>query len=89
MRILKSTYPKQITIKRSDATTINLLFPLKAQKMKAILETFENQDRDSADYTLQAKFRLKLPVTGKREFDVNTTMTPSKLQQKREHKQLL
>jgi LEA14-like dessication related protein len=72
-KVLQTTYPKKIELKKSDSATIRLPLELNIKKLANILERFEKENRDSADYTLNAHFRLKLPVMGKREFEVHKT----------------
>jgi LEA14-like dessication related protein len=73
IEVVKSTYPKEVVIKKSDSATLKLPLRIKTAKLKTLLHRFEKQNRDSADYTINAHFKLRLPVAGKRAFDLAFT----------------
>lgn len=72
-QVLESDYPKSISIEKSDSAVLRLPLELRMDKLKHILDAFEKQDRDSANYTVRARCRVKVPVAGKREFTINVT----------------
>lgn len=72
-KIMQSTYPEPIVIRKSDSAKLRLPIEIKTTQLKEVIERFEREDRDSADYTMKANFRMKVPVAGKREFDVDFT----------------
>jgi len=72
-KVLESTYPKRLTLKKSDSTEIKLPLELSTKKMKQLLQQFEKQNRDSARYTLKANFKTTLPVAGQRSFNINAS----------------
>jgi LEA14-like dessication related protein len=72
-KLVESTYPKPLIIKKSDSASIKLPVTIKMKKFKSLMDAFDKDDRDSADYTINAKFKIKVPVAGKRDFTLHFT----------------
>lgn len=60
--VLQSTYAKPFKLNGSDSTIITIPVVIKNQALAAKLNELENNNTDSADYTLEGKLFLKLPV---------------------------
>jgi LEA14-like dessication related protein len=73
MELVESTYPKPLLIKKSDSASIKLPVTIKMKQFKSLMDEFDKDDRDSADYTINAKFKMKVPIAGKREFALHFT----------------
>jgi LEA14-like dessication related protein len=72
-RLVESTYPRNILIPGSDSALVRLPARLKIKELSSVAARFTKEDRDSADYTLKADFRMNVPIAGKRDFDVEVT----------------
>lgn len=73
LQVIKDAYEKPIIIKPQDSITIDLPLTIQTQALKTMLDYFETENIDSADYTIKATFYLDVPIAGKRQFDINTT----------------
>src|ERR1700712_473403 len=70
-KILQDDYAKPIRIRSKDSTTIELPMELFAKPLKEILEYFDKNKVDSADYSIKAMVKVQVPVAGQRDFAMN------------------
>lgn len=70
-KVIENSYSKPITIPSSDTTAISLPMEIMFKQMTAVLKRFENQNIDSADYTMRATFEVDVPIAGERNFTMN------------------
>lgn len=67
-KVIEDSYSKPITIRASDTVSIKLPMEIMHRKMVAALKRLDNKNIDSADYSMQATFRVDVPIAGERDF---------------------
>lgn len=70
-KIIEDSYSKPITIRSSDTTAITLPVEIMQKNLVAVVKRFENNDIDSADYSMKATFQVDVPIAGERNFTMN------------------
>jgi LEA14-like dessication related protein len=70
-KVVESIHPQKITIKQAASGNVELPMELNMDKLGALIRKMERQDRDSAIYTLKANFKMKIPIAGVREFNLD------------------
>jgi len=60
--VIKSTYPKPFHLKGTDSTMVHFPVTIKTKVLGDILNTLENKNIDSADYTVEGRIFLSLPI---------------------------
>lgn len=70
-KVIEDSYSKPITIRSKDTTAINLPMEIMFRKMTAVLKRFENNEIDSADYSIRASFQVDVPIAGERNFTLD------------------
>lgn len=70
MTLMESVYHRPIHVESSESARIILRMSTTGKRLERILNVFDEQDRDSALYTLQAVLSADLPVVGVREFRI-------------------
>lgn len=71
IRVIKDAYNKPVRIASSDSTEIELPMKILADPMKEVLEYFDKNNIDSADYAMNITFQVDVPVAGEEEFDID------------------
>jgi LEA14-like dessication related protein len=72
--VVTSEYKKSIHLKGNDSTMITLPVVIKNEALIGILKKLEANHIDSADYTIEGKVFLKLPVLKDKYYKFNYTM---------------
>ena len=68
VKIIQNDYGKPIRIRSEDSTTIEMPVVLLASPLKNVLEYFDKNKIDSADYSITAKYNVNVPIAGQRNF---------------------
>jgi LEA14-like dessication related protein len=71
IKVIESAYEKPVSIQSSDSSLISLPMEVLAKPMAEVLKYFDKQKIDSANYTMEAKLDLDVPIAGERSFDVS------------------
>lgn len=71
VEVVKQQYEHPIEIHSKDSSVIELPMKTLVRPMTHILEKFDKQKLDSATYTMKAAFKVDVPVTGDREFNLH------------------
>lgn len=69
--VIESVYNKPIHIESSGNTRIVLPMETLSKPMERILKLFDQQNRDSANYTFNAAFSIDIPIVGERDFTIH------------------
>jgi LEA14-like dessication related protein len=73
VKILETEWTKPIRIKPLDSMLLEVPIVLLRDRFQAVLDRFERNDSDSANYTLKARLYLKVPVAGDKTYTMNQT----------------
>jgi len=72
--VLKSAYTTGVHLKGGDSSMVNFPVIIKASELVEVLNNLEDKNIDSADYTLEGKIYLKLPVLKDKFHHFNLTV---------------
>ncbi len=73
VKVVQSSYSKPIKIGSSSEETIEVPMEILAGPLKQVLDKFEKENQDSADYTMKSSFEVDVPIAGQRKFKMNIT----------------
>jgi len=73
IKILETEFIKPVDIKPLDSVMISLPIEVRTKPLAKVLNQFEINGIDSADYTLRSKLYFELPIVGKKTYTVNRT----------------
>ncbi len=59
--VMKSTYPKPVSLGANDSSTITLPVTIRNQQLMSKLKELDNSGRDSVEYTMKAQVYTQLP----------------------------
>ena len=65
-KVIQDDYTKPINIKSKDSTTIEMPMEILAKPMKEVLEYFDKNKVDSAEYRIRAVINVDVPVAGQK-----------------------
>jgi LEA14-like dessication related protein len=71
VKVMEDAYNKPVTIRSSGSTQVELPMELLSEPMARVLNYFEESKKDSADYTLKARFAVDVPIAGNRNFSMD------------------
>lgn len=73
VKILETDFVKPVTIMPQDSILLALPIEVLRDRLVRVLDSFEMNNTDSADYTLKAKLFFDLPIAGEKMYAVNKT----------------
>jgi LEA14-like dessication related protein len=73
VKIMETEFVKPISIKALDSVMLVLPIEIFRKNLIEVMDRFEENDADSADYTLEARLHFELPVAGEKTYVVNET----------------
>lgn len=81
IKVIKDAYNEPVQIASEDSTVIKLPVEILAEPMEKVLDYFEEQQVDSANYILNLSFQVDVPIAGEEEFnfDIEKTLPAFKL----------
>ena len=71
IKIIETDFVKPVKIKSLDSVMLMLPIEVKRRALDEVLNRFERNNSDSADYTLKAVLYFDLPVAGEKTYRVN------------------
>ncbi len=74
VKVIKSDYNKSLKIHSSDSATIEVPIEVLKKSIKRVLKYFDEQKKDSANYTVKAQLNLEIPIAGKKQFEFVKSM---------------
>ena len=73
IKILETDFVKPVSIKALDSTMLIVPMVVLRKNLVAVMDRFDRNESDSADYTLKAKLFFRLPIAGEKTYVVNET----------------
>jgi LEA14-like dessication related protein len=73
VKVIEDAYEKTIQIRSSDSSTLILPIQILATPLTQVIKYINTNDIDSAHFTIDASFMVKVPIAGTRAFNVNVT----------------
>lgn len=71
--VMQTEFQKQVAIKSLDSVMLTLPIEVLRDSLAQVLDRFEKNKSDSADYILRARLYLEVPIAGDKIFSVNET----------------
>ena len=72
-KIMETDFVRPVSIKALDSIMLSIPMVVLRKNLLGVLDRFDRNETDSADYTLKAKLFFRLPVAGDKTFVVNET----------------
>lgn len=71
IKVIEDAYEEPVRIASEDSTVIELPLAILADPMERVIQYFEEQQIDSANYTLNVSFQVDVPIAGENEFSID------------------
>jgi LEA14-like dessication related protein len=71
--VVEDAYEKPITVESGDSTLVTLPVRVINKKLLTVLNTLDQKDIDSTNYTVRCRFDLDVPIVGERTFTQTIT----------------
>jgi LEA14-like dessication related protein len=69
--VIQDSYKHPINIKSKGQAQIEMPMEILTKPMAAVLKYFDDKKIDSANYSIKARFMMKVPIAGEKDFAMN------------------